>query len=389
MNFVKLSAAALVAFAGAGGAAQADSISPETFTGTLGVGESVTVRKVVTIDAGGPSDALIDIHFLFDTSGSMGGEINAAKAAANSLFEQLAGFGDIAASVGVYSEAARLAPDGSAPGRVINQNLTTDDATAIAAINAVTLSNPDGGGDGPENGVNGIELSVENLSWRPGSNRFVFVFGDSLLKTSNAGEVVSGSGLSFDTADNVDGDPISTAGNAIAAMTANDVQLFGLSFGTSFTQAITSLGGTAFASTDTAESIISSITAGITSGFAEYSTVTVGDLGEGLPEIAVSTTCVSANIGTCSGASATGEFDRTVDRTFEFDVTFTRVAEGLATFNTYALVDRGIVATERDIFRDGEGGGGDPSVVPLPAAGWMLLAGLGGIAALKRRRKAA
>lgn len=30
-----------------------------------------------------------------------------------------------------------------------------------------------------------------------------------------------------------------------------------------------------------------------------------------------------------------------------------------------------------------------PGVVPLPAAGWMLLAGLGGIAAIRRRRKAA
>ena len=31
----------------------------------------------------------------------------------------------------------------------------------------------------------------------------------------------------------------------------------------------------------------------------------------------------------------------------------------------------------------------EPPAVPLPAAGWMLLAGLGGIAAMKRRRKAA
>jgi hypothetical protein len=31
---------------------------------------------------------------------------------------------------------------------------------------------------------------------------------------------------------------------------------------------------------------------------------------------------------------------------------------------------------------------GTPSPVPLPAAGWMLLAGLGGIAAAKRRKKA-
>lgn len=30
----------------------------------------------------------------------------------------------------------------------------------------------------------------------------------------------------------------------------------------------------------------------------------------------------------------------------------------------------------------------DPGVVPLPAAGWMLLAGIGGLAAMKRRKKA-
>jgi len=34
-------------------------------------------------------------------------------------------------------------------------------------------------------------------------------------------------------------------------------------------------------------------------------------------------------------------------------------------------------------------GRGDPSVIPLPAAGWLLLGGLGGLAALRRRRKAA
>ncbi|MFN7225534.1 MAG: VPLPA-CTERM sorting domain-containing protein [Paracoccaceae bacterium] len=32
---------------------------------------------------------------------------------------------------------------------------------------------------------------------------------------------------------------------------------------------------------------------------------------------------------------------------------------------------------------------GEPSPVPLPAAGWLLMAGVGGLAAMRRRRKAA
>ena len=30
-----------------------------------------------------------------------------------------------------------------------------------------------------------------------------------------------------------------------------------------------------------------------------------------------------------------------------------------------------------------------PNVIPLPAAGWLLIAGLGGLAAVKRRKRAA
>ena len=381
--YFKYAVAATALFFGAGGAL-ADSISPLTFEADLAMGESVTISKTVVISASGPSDALIDIHFLFDTSGSMGGQINAAKSAANALFTQLAAFGDIAASVGVYSEAARLDPAGSVPGRVINQDLTTDSTTAIAAINAVTLSNPDGGGDGPENGVNGIELAVENLSWRPGSNRFVFVFGDAGFKTSACAEAVSGSGLTCDAADNVDGAPISTAADAIAALGANDVNLFGLTFGSSFTSAIGTLGGTSFASSSTPESIIAGITAGISAGFADYSSVTVDDLGGGDPAIDVSAVCTGADIGTCSGAFALGDYDRSIDRTFTFDVTFTRTGAGTKEFTTYAIVDKGIVARERDRFP-----GDDMPPVPLPAAGWMMIAGLGGLAAIRRRKKAA
>lgn len=134
------------------------------------------------IEEGGPSDALIDVHFFIDTSGSMGAEVNAAKAADTSLFNEITGrFGDVAASVGVFSEGASLT-DLDMRGCAIIGDLTTDTASFQTNVNQVTSSNPDGGRDIPESGYTGIVLAAENLTWRPGSNRFMFVSQTRLPK---------------------------------------------------------------------------------------------------------------------------------------------------------------------------------------------------------------
>lgn len=352
----------------------ADTISPETFSAELAVGESTTIRKTVVVEAAGTSTALIDAAFLIDTSGSMGGEINQAKAAAGDIIAALQGFGNAAASVGVFSENAGLEgstcitfcsptnPVLSKPGTVLNQDITTNAADITAAINAVTLSTPDGGGSFPESTNTAVDLVANNASWRPGSNRFIFAFGDA-----SSNKFISDA-------------------DVMASLAANNVTLVGISYSGSFSSSITDLGGTVFAGGTSTADVVSAITSGITTGLSTYSNVTVDDLGGGLPQIGVSTVCVSAAGGTCVGDTATGAFDRTVDRTFEFDVTFTRFAAGTTTFDTFALVDGGITATEVDTFTTP--GGPVIPPVPLPASVWMLLAAFGGLFGMSRRKAA-
>jgi len=331
----------------------ADSISPTSFSANLGVGEKVTVRKTVTITEA-PTSALIDIAFVFDITGSMSGAINGAKATATSVLTTLGGFGSVASGTGWYADPQ---VDG------VKSNLTTTIATTQAAINSLDACNSgsgfDGalcGGDTPEAGYAGITAAANGQSWRAGSNRFIVALGDASFNNAGGG---------------------SLAGTQ-AALAANDVELIGVSFGGGFTSAITGITGSAssvFASSTDPDDIADAILAGITGSFAKYSKVTVDDLGGGAGIIGVDTVCVSADTGTCSGSDADGTYDRSISRTFEFDVTFTRLAGGDLTFDTFAIVDRGIVAAERDTF-----------TTPEPATLVLMGVSLLGIGAARRRR---
>lgn len=346
----------------AGTAVKADTVDPATFSADLAVGESVTINKTVTISEGGPTDALIDVHFLIDTSGSMGSQVNAAKAAASDLFTGLNDtFGDVQAGVGVFSEGASLT-DPDIRGRAVIGGLTSDATTFTNNVNLVTLGNPDNGGDFPESGYTAIALAGGALDWRPGSSRFMFVFTDATGKGDLAG--------------------------AAAALAADDITLVALAYGSSgpsYAQSTygNQLGATVYAATTSAAGIIADVTAGITGGFADYSEVTLSDFDAGLPHIDVSVVCTGAAGGVCDGAVAKGDYDRSVERSFTFDVTFKRLAAGDAAFDTLALVDGGIVAREADRFSDGV------APVPVPAGLPLLLTALGGFGLLARRRRGA
>lgn len=373
-----------------GGAAFADTIDPSSFEATLADGESVTIQKTVVIDDSPPTDALLDVMFLFDTSGSMGAAIDGAKAAAGDILTGLSGFGDLAGGAGAYSENAGLIGDpcvfiggsGSgcdvagdtiqAPGAAINVDLTTNSTDIGNAINAITLNDPDWGDDYPERGNDAIKLVADNTTWRDGSNRFIIVLGDAAFKND-----------------------LVTDAAAAQSLLDNDVTLIGLRFSNlsrsdpdsddlTFAESVTDLGGISYATGTDPGDIVAAILAAISASFETYTTVSVDDFGAGLPEITVSVVCTSADAGldgtgACVGADAVGSYDRSAERTFTFDVTFTRTGPGDASFVTCATVDGACVAREFDRFRDG------PSEVPLPAGVWLLIGGLGGLAAMKRR----
>ena len=332
--------------------AYADSISPTSFSANLGIGDSVTVRKTVTItDA--PTSALLDVMFVFDITGSMGGAIGGAKATAGSVLTTLSGLGNVASGTGWYADPTFNG---------VKTNLSTTAANTIASINSLDACNAGSGfnsalcgGDFPEVGFDGVRDAAQNASWRAGSNRFIVVFGDATFKTTATG----------------------TLANTLAALGANNVDLIGVNFG-SIAGDITALGGDVFASSTAPGDIANAIISGITGSLAEYDEVTVGDLGAGAPGIGLDVVCVSADIGTCVGDTATGDYDRSIARTFEFDVTFTRLAGGLSAFDTHALVDGGIVASEADRFPFGA------TVVPVPGTLLLLAFGLLGLGFTRR-----
>lgn len=332
----------------------ADSISPDTFSATLGVGESVTLRKTVTISAGKPDTALVDVKFIADTTGSMGGIINTARTNASTIMSNLSGFGDAQFGVSEYKDRT------DSYTTKVNQTLTSNTTLVQTGINQWGAS---GGGDTPEANLIALKQQAEASDWRTGSNRFIVQFGDApgheggaypsltdtitALQKNNVKVIVVGT---------------SSMNSSCSNCTVNAATTIATSTGGSFNT---------FGSADIAKLIEDAIGA----AFSTYSSVTLGVIGGAIPGVDVAIAPVSY----------TGTWDRSVDRTFTFDVTFTGMLAGLHEFDIGAFVDGGLVAKESDRITVGS-----VSAVPLPGALPMLLGAFGiGGSMLRRRRQQA
>jgi hypothetical protein len=351
-------------------AAMADSIDPATFEATLGVGESVTINKTVTIDSGGPTSARVDVFFLADTTGSMFGQIGAAQTNAETILSSLASLGDVHFGVGEYKDTFDVFT-------YRTNTALTGDTTAVT--NGINQWGASGGGDTPEANMIALQRVAQETAWRDGSTRVIVMFGDAVGHVGRTDTRTDASGNFL----------VSSETNAIAALNAAGVTVqIGNTGGTLNTgmnaagggaaagqanRIAAATGGQVFTLAASGAGIADLIKDAVDAVFATYTTVSLNPVG------------VPAGVGVEVSAPIVGDFDREETRTFDFTVTFTGLAPGVHDFTIDALVDGGVVATEKDRITVP----GTPGVIPLPAAGWLLLGGLGALGALSRRRKAA
>ena len=154
--------------------AGAVTIDPTQNILTLNPGD--TFEETITVTVPKNSSApKADVYFLADTTGSMGGILNAVQTGGNNILTALSGLGvDLAFGVGSYKD---FPDDPYAFQHQLSPTVLAGDVKA--AINAwVAL----GGSDGPEGQLFALDsLAVPpgaSMGWRAGSKRIVVWFGD-------------------------------------------------------------------------------------------------------------------------------------------------------------------------------------------------------------------
>jgi hypothetical protein len=115
----------------------------------------------------------LDLAFIVDTTGSMGGLIKAAQQQMVKMINELIHVADVDMCLGVV-EYRDHPPQDKLVFKVYN--FTSDLAKAQASINKLKA---EGGGDGPESVLDGVMAACQKLAWRPHARRIAVLVGDA------------------------------------------------------------------------------------------------------------------------------------------------------------------------------------------------------------------
>lgn len=115
----------------------------------------------------------LDLAFVVDTTGSMGGLINAAQQQMIRMIEELSKAAEVVLRIGIV-EYRDHPPQDKMVYRV--HPFTGELARAQKTINGLKV---DGGGDGPESVLDGVLAACRELQWRAHARRIAVLIGDA------------------------------------------------------------------------------------------------------------------------------------------------------------------------------------------------------------------
>ena len=365
------------------GSARAGSINPSSFVTSLDVGEMAKVTKTVVTDAG---SSLVDILFLADNTGSMGGVINSVQSTSTALLTSLNTiFTGARFSVGRYLGDPSEEGVGFNAAYDVITPLTASSASVTAGINSWFAS---GGGDGPEANFYALHQAVTNgastcpglgsqagfcggsgeaVGWRPGASKVILWFGDfsshqNTVTMDNVKAVLAGSKLV-------------ALNSSIAGFGIDEDFADGGQAGNQASSIITALGDDAaifndFASVSTAEIVatITTLVEDVTDTIDLSLAVGSGDT-SGL-DIAF----------TCTDALGCDDVPLGESRTFDMDIK--ALTPGTYDFTVIAPGVAGAVETDSITVKGG--GGPQASSVPAPLPVLGVAAALGSVRKLKQ-----
>ena len=168
-------------------------IQPDTNVLTLNPGDTFDETITVTIPKNaGPARA--DIYFLADTTGSMGGILNAVQVGANNILAALNGLGaDLVFGVGNYRDFLSGDPYAAVAGgaAVTEASATAKLVAQGIKVLAISIGSP-GLDDDPKNGESGYDAKCGPPGGAPGQGtRIAGATGGQFVSGINAANIVN------------------------------------------------------------------------------------------------------------------------------------------------------------------------------------------------------